>query len=356
MSVKTDLTLSNAPPRIEFSGGDRQSFRHRCDDLHVAGRVIGMVHPIQATEASLNDARPRAFVVLDGTLYRSDNPNKGPNASRLVDHGDFVIEWPIDSPDLRVGVNTLSLRVVGADGQVATGSVELIWDPTSVAWPIDLTVLEDQVTIQQIGQVVNGPWRIDRERRAIRCGEPVGPDRLLLLGSPGGSQEATYRVVFGDPATGRRGAFVGLSDFWVGHERDDPAHPLKPGWSSAGLATLQPKDNETGAGGLQAWMAWGDLTRHRPEKWVVKTNPPVPFKYLPGTPYRVRHRVRFDRSVNRTCFRIWLEHQPEPDHWHCAVSDAEVPRDNPRFTQASFGLFQFGNTPTLWSDIRVHRL
>jgi len=326
---------------IQLTYGTHQTFRYRHRDINVVGTTT-VPQPVQSSAYRLNDAAPVTFYVK-GTDAKRDRISR----NRLQSVGDFNIEIPVSSPCLVAGKNRLTIRVADTHGQAHEATMTFDWDPKPVPLPIDLTDLSEVQDIQQIGQVVNGVFQVDAERNVIRSRSPVAKDALLLLGSPHGSHEATYGVRF--PKLG--GTFLGLSDFFAGHEPAAPDIAIKPGWSSAGLATIRPDPDKA----AQVWLAWGDLL-DRPEKWVVKTDPPKPFLVELGGAYRVRHQVLFEGGVNRCRFRIWPDSESEPDAWLCEEDDSAVPMEKAKFRAASFGLFQYGGEPTEWFDIRVDSL
>lgn len=123
-----------------------------------------------------------------------------------------------------------------AFGILSTLLSEFAWDPTPVTLPIELTDLSKLSDIQSIGQVVDGRFAVDPERNAIVSVTPVVPDALCLLAAPTASQEATYRIEFADISKAK---YLGLSDFFVRHEEEEPPIGIKPGWSTAGLATVR---------------------------------------------------------------------------------------------------------------------
>ncbi len=223
-------------------------------------------------------------------------------------------------------------------------NMSFTWNPAPVPMPLDLSDLSGVKNIQQIAQAVNGIFDIDPANNVIKSRKPVASDALLLLGSPYGSQEATYSVRFHDSS----GIFLGLSDFFTGHEAAEPPIGIKPGWSSAGLATIRPSTGES----AQIWLAWGDLL-DSPRKWVVKTEPPVKFDIKYGRIYRVRHQVLFENGINRARFRIWAIEEDEPEYWLCEENDEAVPNNKIRFNRASFGLFQYYGKPAEWFDIKT---
>jgi len=329
------------PAEIQLTYGTHQTFRYHHRDINVIG-TAAVPQPVRSSVYQLNDAAPFAFYVK-GTDAKRDRISR----NRLQSAGDFNIEIPVSSPGLVAGKNKLTIRVTDSDGQPHEVTMTFAWDPTPILLPIDLTDLSEVRDIQQIGQVVDGAFQVDASRNVIRTCSPVAKDALLLLGSPHGSQEATYGVRF--PKRG--GTFLGLSDFFAGHEHATPHIGIKPGWSSAGLATIRPDSDKA----AQVWLAWGDLL-DRPEKWVVKTDPPKPFPVELGGVYRVRHQVLFEAGVNRCRFRIWPAGESEPGAWLCEEDDSAVPIEKAKFHAASFGLFQYGGEPTEWFDIRVDSL
>jgi hypothetical protein len=285
--------------------------------------------------------------------YKRDSPAR----LRLPHAGDFNVEIPVEHPALRPGANRLALRVRAADGRVAERAVEVLWDPAPRPARLELSDLSAVASPQEIGQVVDGRWDVDPILGVIRARAPAAPDSLLLLGSPQGSQEAEYAFRYFD---GSRSKYVGLSDFFVGHEVERPDVPIKPGWSTAGLATSRPRGE--GAWEARLWIARGDRPGwrpsgalddgHRREFHVVRTEPAVFYELAPRRWYRVRHQVRFGPDGITARVRLWPEGEPEPDAWLCEERD-EAP-DAPR--RASFGLFQHSGLPSEWRDVRLRPL
>lgn len=344
---------------VLFTHGSRQKFRYRYADINIQGRVAAAQIPIRRSLYRLNDGGWHSFYIetvpdlvlragrrgswfaspIDWRLQYKDSPG----ALRLKELGDFNIEIPTSAPELRKGENSVQLEIEDHGKVVERVVMEFDWDPTPVTLPIELTDLSDVDDIQSIAQVVDGRFAIDKTRNAIVSVTPVVPDALCLLAAPGESQEATYRIEFG--AVGKA-KYLGLSDFFVRHEDEDPPIGIKPGWSTAGLATVR-FDGEA-----RSWISFGDNSA-RKEGWLVFTDPPHEFFARPGVPYRVRHQVLLAGGRNVTRFRIWPEGADEPDTWLCEESDIHIDSKLPRHRQASFGLFQHTGETTAWSDIRV---
>lgn len=144
----------------------------------------------------------------------------------------------VNSKDLVPGANQTTGCITDSLNERHCLKMEFTWDPSPVGLPLELVDLSQYESIQEIGQVVNGNFLINHDRNVIRTQAPVAKDALLLLGSSYGSQKAFYKVRF----SGLVGAFVGLSDFFAGHEEAEPAIGIKPGWSIAGLATRRGTD------------------------------------------------------------------------------------------------------------------
>jgi hypothetical protein len=352
---------------IDLLYGSCQRFRYRYRDITLRGSVRCPL-PVRSARYRLNASSPVDFYVealphppaLDWRFAYKASPAR----LRLPQPGEFTIEIPVDSPALHAGINRVAIEIVDAGDGVHDAEFEVHWDPRPVELPLELADLTRFAELQDVGQVINGAFDLDRDANAIRARTPVAPDALLILAAPAGSQEATYRVVFADL---ERGKYLGLSDFFVCHEEEAPPIGIKPGWSTAGLATLtygwRPgSPAEVGrdpgrplAGEARAWLARSDNSRQA-QRWLVKTDPPATLALEPGVAYRVRHRVEFADGVNRVRFRIWPEAAAEPHAWLCDISDAGVSRALPRFTQASFALFQHTGAGTAWSNIRLRAL
>lgn len=347
---------------ISFVYGTRQRFRHRYEDVTIAGRVAAAASPVRRASWRLNDATPVPLYVehvpdvylragRDGSWFMTPidwrvGYKDSPAGLRLKELGEFCVEIPVAHPGLVAGRNEVEVEVEDHGKVVERAGMAFEWDPRPVELPLDLTDPSGVDDVQSIGQVVTGRWRVDREHSSIESVAPVAPDALLLLGGRTGSQEATYRISSGEP---RKAKYVGLSDFFVRHEAEEPPIGIKPGWSTAGMATVR-FDGEA-----RSWIAFGDNSTRR-EGWLAVTEPPREFLFRADVPYRVRHQVLFEAGEVRTRFRIWPEDDTEPSTWLCEESSLGVDPSKPRFREATFGLFQHTGAATAWSDIRVDPL
>jgi hypothetical protein len=331
---------------VSFLNGNRQRFRCRYDHLTIRGRVDPDVMPLRSATWRLNGAQP-------APLYVEATPDAGvdwvngykdtPAELRCKEQGEFCVEIPVTSQALRAGPNDLSVEIESQTGPRTHAGASFTWDPAPVPLPLYLSDLTRFSDIQELGQIVNGAFELDRVRNVIRSIAPVAPDALLVLGSAHGSQEATYAVRFLATAGAK---WLGLSDYFVRMEEGSPPRGIRVGWSSAGMAALSPRQE------ARSFLAWGDHSA-RDEEWAVVTHPPAPVAVEPGVLYRVRHQVTFANGVDRVRYRLWRADESEPRAWLCEEQDSAVPAHLPRHTAASFGLFQHLGPSIEWSDIRV---
>ena len=345
------MRSGNNAEKIVLAYGDRQTFRYRCEDIHFAG-FTALTLPTRRSEWRLNGGAPIHFYIerqtteADPRCYPWDT--RTPAVNRLLDlPGHFNIEIPVESPQLRAGHNRIGLAIEGQDGVQAQLEATFTWDPSAPGLPLHVSDLSKIQTIQDVAQVVDGLWDVDRAHNAIKTRAPVAADSLCLLGAPHASQEATYDVEFSSPLDG---FFVGLSDFFVRHDEQVPSVGIKPGYSSAGLATLRP------GGFAECWVAMGDNTWENDWAWVRKTRIPAVVSIAAGVVYTVRHQVIFDGGTIVSRFRLWRAGRPEPKGWLCTIDTASLSPNLPRPTAASFGLFQHRGNPTRWSNIKLRSI
>ena len=331
---------------IHLTYGMRQRFRYRTHDINVHGRIAGAEYPIAASTWSLNGGPPVDFYVedvpdpgIDWTFEYKDSPA----VNRLKDRGDFNVEVPVASSELRARDNELSIRVVDAAGAEKTVRATISWDPTPLPAELDLRDLTVFSHVQEVGQAVDGAFDLDRDQNLIRSRGPVYVDALLVLGSLHGSQEATYQVRFTDLTKVK---WLGPSDFFAGHAGPTPPIGIKPGWSTAGMMALNPRNEARG------FLAYGDHVG-TDQEWVIQTAPPKRFIVHARVDYRVRHQVEFRDGVDHDRFKIWPVGEDEPEAWLVEEDDSSIPAEYPKYTECSFSLFQHSGFPIEWSDIRV---
>jgi len=340
-------------PDICPTYGNIQEFRFRLDDLTFPGVITGLNKAPNSTRYQLNGAKPQSFYVEavpdEGTDWLNGY-KATPGELRCRHFGEFCVEISRGDPALKPGANRLEMQITDGPATAAT-AIDFQWDPTPLPGVLDLRDLSGFTSIQQLGQVVNGAFDLDIAANLIRSRAPVAPDALLVLGSPGHSQEATYqeatyRVRFLEP---HHSKWLGLSDFHVGIIEGVPPRGIKVGWSSAGMAVAMP------SGGARSFLAWGDHSGAQQE-WAIATNPPAEVGIERGRAYRVRNQMQLNETINQVRFRIWPEDETEPTGWTCNEHTGRLPADMPRHRAASFSLFQHMGMPVEWSDIRLRVL
>jgi hypothetical protein len=342
--------------KLHFFYGTRQVFRRRHGDVNILGRAA-LPLPVRRSEWSLNGAAPVHFYIErdPGPEAPARYPwgTRTPAVNRLRDDpGAFNIEIPVGHPALREGENRLSVAVEGQDCTRAEAEVSFTWDPVPVPLPLRSAGWSADMPVQEVGQAVDGIWEIEAApegggaQAALRPRPPAGHDILFILGGLHGSQEATYTIRFGAPLGG---VFLGLSDFFFAHDAQEPELGIKPGYSTAGLATLTP------SGHLQCWQGMGDSTMDKSWAWVRRSRP-AKLAVATDVPYRVRHQVLFSSGNVLSRVRIWPAAGAEPADWQCSVDSFGVPAGMPRPDAGAFGLFQYQGTPTHWSDLQVRAI
>ncbi len=336
---------------IRLPYGNSQHFQLRHGDINIIGQTNVRL-PQQDSSFRLNQGNAVYFYIEPAE--KGSDPQcfpygmRTPGCHRLRKFpGWFNLEIPVDSPHLKDGWNSVDVEIIGSDEELHRLTARFHWNPAPLSLPLDLSDLRRFGSLQEVGQAVNGLFELDRDNNVIRAANPVGSDILLLLGSPGQSQEATYCVEFGP----EQGIWLGLSDFFAGHIAQSPNLGIKPGYCSNGLATLDRN------GSAQAWITWGDNLMDNDHSWVAHTERGLnAIAVKTGLKYRVRHQALLVESRNICRFRIWPDGTPEPQSWLCSVNTARVPPHLPRNNAASFGLFQYFGSPTEWSDIRIRSL
>lgn len=333
---------------IDPTYGTSQTFRYRAPDITIPGVINGLNNAPEAASFKLNGGPERSFyveAVHDDGIDWLNGYKQTPGELRCRHFGEFCLEIPYDDAALSIGNNRIDMTVVTGDAS-ATQRIIFTWNPSPLPPEQDLSDLTGLSSVQEVGQIVNGAFDLDQSQNLIRSRAPVAPDALLVIGSPGQSQEATYRVRFTEPVHSK---WLGLSDFHAGIIEGVPPRGIKVGWSSAGMAVAMP------SGGARSFLAWGDHSGH-PDEWAIATNPPAQIDVRRGQAYRVRHQMLLTDTINRVRFRIWPQGTSEPEIWVCDEHDGNLPRDMPRHEAASFSLFQHMGMPVEWSDIKLRAM
>jgi hypothetical protein len=346
---------------VRFYYGRRQRFLNHCGVVTILGNVESDLE-LASCSYRLNGSPDQPVFVDQVSPVGVDTRfeyKQSPARQRLHEPGDFAIDIQATDPALRAGENHLEVRAVDAEGRVEVGSCDFVWDPSEVRLPVVIGPDVDVGDIQQVGMVAAGLFEWDREWGCVRTKAPVRPDSLLVIGGRAGSQEALYEVRVSLPLASK---YVGLSDFWLGFEAEDPAFPVRQLWSTAGLATIRPRGEYSWE--ARIWIAIADAPglrrrsahEHGRRRSVVRTDPPVRFELADGQWYQVRHQVLIDGAAVCSRFRIWPRGDMEPSQWLCEERAIlrEAVQTGP--IRPAFSLFQHSGFPTSWRCIWVREL
>jgi hypothetical protein len=164
------------------------------EELEVWNLTHGM--PVQTGAQELYNivGRLKAPETVSRFTYRlNDGPEKliffnntGERCGRLERPGDFSIDT-IRLEDLQPD-NHLTLRIY-RDGQSRSGepvSIDFPACPPPDSQPAYQMVLDEAISPEQIGQIVDGKWRVSRDEEGVPCleirKEDAGYDRIILFG------------------------------------------------------------------------------------------------------------------------------------------------------------------------------
>jgi hypothetical protein len=270
------------------------------DDFNLLGRVPE-ADRLLSLQYSVNQATP---VELNVHAYR-----------RLAADGHFNADIPIAS--LEPGPNTITLEARFLDGEVARRVVKLTRlsgnNPLPVA--IDWADVSDP---QDVGQQVDGEWRIDGE--GLRPAH-LGYDRLFLIGERDWQDyEVTAEVTVHDvaaetgPVSGGNG--LGLIMRFAGHtvggEARFPVAQPKWGYKPYGaIAWLRWRRGDPQGPAVRQFLGGGATTKADHGAIEVR----------PGVRYVIKARAQTlsddaeGRGVTRYAFKVWPADAPEPADW-----------------------------------------
>jgi len=156
----------------------------------------------------------------------------GAKGGRLGRPGDFNIDT-IGSADLAAD-NLLSLRTLRNGGRQQTLEIPFRARPFAQPEPSFRLDLNGVTAPEEVGQIVEGPWRVGRDASGRRClevaPEDAGYDRIILFGR--GDWTTGYEVRARLAVTRITGAHnIGLVFKWNPHARGDGTW-LPRVWSS----------------------------------------------------------------------------------------------------------------------------
>ncbi|MCI0696561.1 hypothetical protein L0337_31735 [candidate division KSB1 bacterium] len=250
-------------------------------------------------------------------------------STRLEYHGDFNIDT-IEAADLKPR-NRLAFRIV--NGAIEQPKYDLIFSTHAILeeLPQFRLNLEGVDNPEQVGQIVDGKWRVSRDENHEPCleilKEDAGLDRIILFGRHDWTTgyEITARICVTAWTTNTHN--VGLVFKWNPHLQGDGTH-LPSQWSTGlgyyysrcpglrirfGVDVHLDKDgNKLGDHILQeATLSWW-------RRWVGRFGNKVFYKalpriyplsqFVPGVQYRLRLIVRPEKYA----LTVWKNGKKEP--------------------------------------------
>ncbi|MFC2084231.1 DUF1349 domain-containing protein [Bacteroidota bacterium] len=191
------------PPIVNVWYGDTQTFGNLGNPqqwVNILGNVSD-ANGISSLKYNLNGG-------LDNSL------SIGPNGTRLVSGGDYVIE--IDKDDLNSGSNTVEIIATDNLSAVTSKTVTINYNAGNI-WPLpytaDWSTISNIDDINQVANIVDGLWELTPEgiHTVVK-----GYDRLIVIGDEtwGSNLEVTIPMTI-HSASG--GAGVGFALGWQGH-------------------------------------------------------------------------------------------------------------------------------------------
>lgn len=304
-----DLSVWNLTPGGTAVGGAQRVF-NVVGRVHHAGRVAALYYSLNgASEVPVFFRRPHG---------------KG---GRLIKTGEFNIDT-IDLDDLR-GENEIVFHVVGRSGRERRHRLFFRYRPIEVdghRFSLDLNGVE---TPEQVGQVIDGRWRVGRDEEGVACleirKEDAGYDRLIVFGRHDWTTGYEVRARLCVTAwTQRRYHNTGLLYKWNPHRRGNGLH-LPKVWStglayyaanSPGLSLRMGVDVHVNRAGKKVGS---HIFQQRPlslrRRLLSKLRNEIirignrPFAQLrPGVHYEFRLHI----EPGRYSLTVWPAGQPEP--------------------------------------------
>ncbi len=264
---------------------------------------------------------------------------------RLHHHGDFNIDTILTQELTRH--NRLKLRVLDRNSGWSEHEIAFHLLHGSLTEPNFKLDLDGITHPQQVGQIVDGKWRVSRDEADIPCleikAEDAGLDRIILFGQHtwGSSYEITARLSVttwtGIPHN------IGLVFKWNPHRRGDGAS-LPTEWSTGlgyyysqcpGLrirfgvnVCRDASGNKIGDYILKEapLSFWRSYTSRIINRFLPLKNPLS--QISPGAFYRFRMRV----DPAEYALTVWVDGQPEP------APQLSVPNPVERLPQGSVGI------------------
>ncbi len=278
-------------PVVTFFYGDEQKFGH----LGVPQRFINILGSI-----SDSDVISQVFYSLNAGL---EMPLKiGSDRMRLAHPGDFNIE--IETEQLNLGHNTVTVRVVTNENAESEKSVNVFWHENTNIPPIYTIHWDTVQSIQNVAQVVDGKWRITNG--VLRTVE-IGFDRLVAMGD---TTWANYQITvpitihhFNYDVGEGSGPGVGLLARWKGHTGNDAPRLGHPYGILAWYRDHPPNPDDYK---LLLYKNGDAAVAEDPSEGRLELNTPYMFKLSVQTA---------TTDLANYKFKVWAQRDNEPAEW-----------------------------------------
>ncbi|NDJ78827.1 MAG: hypothetical protein GYB65_21460 [Chloroflexi bacterium] len=314
MYQSDELDVWNLTPGVTATTGAQTVF-------NVVGRVK-KVEEIAMLSYRLNDGPLRQVFV---------NPKRG-RTGRLHRFGDFNIDT-IMLDELHAE-NRLVLRLERLNGSDTEHEISFATQPFPTGDPSFQLKLAGTERPEELGQIVDGKWHVNRDEAGEPCLEVLledaGYDRIILFGHRDWTTNYEITARISVPEWTGAVHLAGLLFKWQPHLQGDGTH-LPTEWSTglayyasntAGLRihygvdmrTPNEQDHVLAEAPLSRWRRWTWAVQYGARKHKRFGRERVPFiklpraQMLPGVQYRFRMLVTPQRHV----LTVWRANRPEP--------------------------------------------
>ncbi len=295
-------------PWFEVWYGDNQQFGQKGNPqqwLNILGRVTDSHLPYTVTYA-LNERAATTISVGPKAVS-----GKALGYHRLIAQGDFNIE--LDKDLMNSGANTVRITATNSVGGTAVKVVNVNYTK-DVVWPLSYNIDWSAATsINDVAQIVDGKWLLDKTNSAICTAEP-GYDRLVALGDM--TSWKNYEVLV--PVTIRpfpvTTQFIGIGIVarWQGHYMDG-SNEINPrmGWNQIGGYGFWEKNGATGTAYKLRILGYAE------EKVAPAVDDPTTLNLTPGKRYWIKFRVETTTTYQKGYYylKIWKDGDAEPAAW-----------------------------------------
>lgn len=315
--ISNHIWAPSSVPVIEIYGGRDRQFGFTGDPQPTVS-ITGVVRSPTGNFS--------VFWKLDDGEFEELQPD--PASTRIISKGEFSIELEkemisseLEGTEMVIEAREAptTLEVELDDGTVQTeivpGATNSITLKLSLLLPVDQgpdrTVTWGGDDLDLHAQIANGGWHL--VPGGVAPLEP-GPQRILLIGDQSWSNyEVELSFVPGDLAPA------------------DAPEPVLPwagvylGWRGFDPVSVASNDVLRTAGGAGFGQGDGGVTvvGIRDETEFIANSGPI--ELTPGVRYRMRAQAKTVREGTEVRMRMWIDGEPEPDHWTVETINTGAP-------------------------------